>query len=52
MVSFEHKCGRPILLLENVNIDELIVISLKNESHRGVRLRVFKKLYKLDQSNV
>ena len=37
--------------LEHVNFGELIVISVKNASDRGVRPCVFKKLHKPDHHN-
>ena len=51
VVLFEHKCGRD-LFLENVNFDELIVITVKMASDGAVRPCVFKKLYKSDHPNL
>ena len=43
ILLIDHKLGRAPILIENVNFDELIVISVKNASERGRETVRFKE---------
>ena len=47
MLLLDHKCGRGYLFEENVNLDELTVISFKNASDRWVSQCVFTKVVQI-----